>query len=166
MKQPLKTGFFRRAKSGTSEERGAWFGPAVLLTLLSIGAGVGFGVHLVHAVQASDEKAPPKTIVADSSDPLKSRLKKLKPIVTNIGEPDDVWARLEASIVFEDEMPNSEELSAQISQDLLGYMKTMKLTQIEGASHFAHLREDLKDRVQIRSGGEVRDLIIESFVVQ
>lgn len=162
---PPTGGLFRRKRDGAPPtERGPWLGPTVLLTLLSIGAGVGLGNHLVRAMQTMDKPNQPHGQPA--ADPDHSRLRHLKPIITNIGEPGDVWARLEAAIVFQEEMPNSDALVARISEDLLSYMKTLKLIQFQGASQFQHLREDLKDRVAIRSGGEVRDFIIESLVIQ
>ena len=42
----------------------------------------------------------------------------------------------------------------------------MTLTQIEGASGFQHLREDLNERARIRSGGKVRDLVIQALIVE
>ena len=57
-------------------------------------------------------------------------------------------------------------LAAQIAEDIVAYLRTVSLAQIEGASGFQHLREDLNDRVRVRSGGKVRDLVIQSLVVE
>lgn len=147
-------------------ERGMLLKPAVFLTVLAVAAGLGLGVHLVRYAQVADAaRLQDKTVVSEH-DPQRSRLYRLKPIVTNLTEPADVWLRLDAAIVFEDEMPNSEVISAEVSEDLLAFLKTLKVGQLEGATQLQHLREDLKDRVAIRSGGDVRDLIIESLVVQ
>jgi flagellar FliL protein len=40
------------------------------------------------------------------------------------------------------------------------------LRQLEGASGYQHLREDLNDRVRMRSSGNVRDLIIQTLVIE
>jgi flagellar FliL protein len=158
-------GLFRRKRGGApSAERAPWLAPTVLLTLVSIGAGIGLGNHLVRTLQAADKAKPAHTQPASETE--RSRLKYLKPIVTNIAEPSTTWARLEAAIVFQEDMPNADALVARIGEDLLGYMRTLKLAQFEGAGQFQHLREDLKDRVAIRTGGEVRDFIIESLVIQ
>ena len=162
---PRGGGLFRRKRDdAAAAERGQWVAPTVLLTLVSIGAGVGLGSHLVYTLQAPDKPKPAHTQPASETE--RSRLKYLKPIITNIAEPGDIWARLEAAVVFDEEMPNADVLVARIGEDLLGYLKTLKLAQLEGAGQFQHLREDLKDRVAIRSGGEVRDFIIESLVIQ
>lgn len=147
-------------------ERGALLKPAFFLTVLAVAAGLGLGIHLVRYAQIADATKHQEKAVSDEGDPRTSRLYRLKPIVTNLTEPADVWLRLDAAIVFEDEMPNSEVVAAKISEDLLAFLKTLKVGQLEGATQLQHLREDLKDRVAIRSGGDVKDLIIESLVVQ
>lgn len=147
-------------------ERAGVLKPALFLTILAVAAGLGLGIHLVRYAQIADATKMQNRVAAGEHDPRTSRLYRLKPIVTNLTEPADVWLRLDAAIVFEDEMPNSEVISAEISEDLLAFLKTLKVGQLEGATQLQHLREDLKDRVAIRSGGDVRDLIIESLVVQ
>ncbi|MCM5556400.1 flagellar basal body-associated FliL family protein [Pleomorphomonas sp. JP5] len=150
----------------TPPERGGVLKPAFFLTVLAIAAGLGLGVHLVRYAQIADAGQQQEASAGGERDPLTSRLYRLKPIVTNLTEPADVWLRLDAAIVFEDEMPNSDIVSAEISEDLLAFLKTLRVEQLEGATQLQHLREDLRDRVAIRSGGDVRDLIIESLVVQ
>lgn len=152
------------APQPASHDRG-YLKPAAILTFLAVTAGLGLGVHLVRYVQVADSDRKGAELV-ESATPENSRLYALKPIVTNIAEPPGVWLRLEASIVFADDMPNSTVVIAEVSQDLLSFLKTLKIGQIEGASQLQHLREDLKDRVAIRTGGDVSDLIIESLVVQ
>ena len=45
-------------------------------------------------------------------------------------------------------------------------MRTLTLAQIAGASGLQHLREDLNERAAIRSDGRVRELILQTLVVQ
>ncbi len=40
------------------------------------------------------------------------------------------------------------------------------MAQVEGASGLQHLREDLNERAVLRSKGAIRELIVESLVVQ
>jgi flagellar FliL protein len=42
----------------------------------------------------------------------------------------------------------------------------VQLGQIEGASGFQNLREDLNDLVRIRSAGKVRELVIQTLIVE
>lgn len=147
-------------------ERGTVLKPALFLTILAVAAGLGLGIHLVRYAQVADAGKQQNATATGEADSRTSRLYRLKPIVTNLSDPANVWLRLDAAIVFEDEMPNSEVIAAKISEDLLAFLKTLKVGQLEGATQLQHLREDLKDRVAIRSGGDVKDLIIESLVVQ
>ena len=57
-------------------------------------------------------------------------------------------------------------LVAQIAEDIIAFLRTVTLVQIQGASGFQHLREDLNDRVRVRSGGKVRDLVIQSMIIE
>ncbi len=57
-------------------------------------------------------------------------------------------------------------LAATITEDIVAYLRTVSLAQIEGASGFQHLREDLNDRARVRSGGKVRELIIHTLIVE
>ena len=57
-------------------------------------------------------------------------------------------------------------LVAQIAEDIIAFLRTVTLVQIQGASGFQHLREDLNDRVRVRSGGKIRDLVIQSMIIE
>jgi flagellar FliL protein len=48
----------------------------------------------------------------------------------------------------------------------LGFLQTLSVLQLGGPSGLQHLREDLNDRAIVRSDGRVRELVIESIVVQ
>ena len=74
--------------------------------------------------------------------------------------------RLEASIVLDGESPDAKGLAAAITEDAIGYLRTLSLPLMEGSSGLLHLREDLNDRARIRSGGKVRDLIIHTLIVE
>ncbi len=166
---PLNFGLgrLRRRKRRNAGETPSLILPAMLLTVLAVGCGAGLGLHLAGITVASDQA--PKLSPKDAASLLNydnPRVKKLPPIVTNLAEPAETWARIEATIVFADVLPDTNMYTVQISEDILAFLRTVKLSQIEGPSNFQHLREDLKDRVAIRSGGEVSELIIESLVVQ
>ena len=75
--------------------------------------------------------------------------------------------RLQTAIVYD--RANAQEMdvtAARIDDDLLAFVKTLSLAQIQGASGFQHLREDLNERAIIRSDGHVREVMIETLVVQ
>jgi flagellar FliL protein len=147
-----------------------WLMTLVVLTLLAVGTGGAFGLFLVSTVEkAVDEKKKGEqektspTLVYTGDMVLKA----VAPVVTNLAGAGDVWVRLESSIVFKNgSLPNPDVIAAEIRQDILAYMRTLSLPQIEGASGLQHLREDLNERVALRSKGLVQEIIIETLIVQ
>jgi flagellar FliL protein len=94
-------------------------------------------------------------------------LKPLAPIVTNLASPERTWVRLEASLVMEgDQSPEAKMLATQITEDIVAFLRTVPLTQVQGPSGFQHLREDLKDRVRVRSSGKAHDLVIQALIIE
>jgi len=89
----------------------------------------------------------------------------LATLTTNLAAPTDVWIRVEASIVL-DQPPADLTLPDTIHQDLLGYMRTLKLHEIEGPSGFRHLRSDLDERAAVRSGGLVKQVLIRTLLFE
>lgn len=137
-------------------------------TLVAVAMGGLLGMQLVATVEttlkkkAEQEEGPAPPLYSEATN-----LRKLSPIVTNLGSPEGVWVRLEASIVFDEETIASPDVVAgEIAEDILAYLRTVSLPQIQGASGLLHLREDLNDRVAIRTQNRVRELIIETLVVQ
>jgi len=91
----------------------------------------------------------------------------LAPVVTNLAAPSDIWVRIEGSLVFEGKtLPHGEALAGQIAGDILSFMRTQTLKQIQGVAGLQHLRQDLNERVATRSQGQVREFIIRTLVVQ
>ncbi len=88
----------------------------------------------------------------------------LQPLTTNLTYPADKWIRLEVSLIFRDK-PDVATAEA-IHQDLMAYLRTLSLQEIEGARGFEHLRNDLQERARLRSKGRVTTLLIRTFVVE
>ena len=104
--------------------------------------------------------------VASAFNP-NDRLRKISPVTTNLAAPPNAWIRMEASIVT-DKLAEEEAfaLTAKVGEDIVSYLRTLTPTQIEGARGLQYLREDLNERAVTRSSGKVRELIIETLVVQ
>ena len=104
---------------------------------------------------ASETPAQPSTIVD------------LPPIVTNLGAPQDTWVRLEGSIIFDPKtLPHPEAVAGQIGDDVLAYLRTVSLHQLEGPIGLENIRQDLNERAATRSGGKVHAFVIRTLVVQ
>lgn len=88
----------------------------------------------------------------------------LAPITTNLAAPADAWIRMELALDFAD-VPEPG-MADTIAGDLLAFLRTVKLHQLQGASAFAHLKADLDERAQIRSGGKVRQVFVRALILE
>jgi flagellar FliL protein len=156
----------KAGKSGGS----LWLVSVLVLTLFGAGGGWFIGTQIVAMIRGADspkpKDEPASPASAYSGDTV---VKELPPIVTNLAIPEGSWIRLQASIVYDKKLlsdPDVNVLSAHIVDDILGFVKTLSAPQIQGASGLQHLREDLNERVALRSEGHVRELIIETLVIQ
>lgn len=139
-----------------------------ILTCFAVGAGGLFGMQVLGG---SDPRGGrPEPAASQGQKPRHSESASLKPlpaIVTNLASPKGTWIRIEASVLYgSDASAGSNALAASIAEDIVAYLRTVPLAQVEGASGFLHLREDLNDRARIRSGGKVRELVIQSLVLE
>jgi flagellar protein FliL len=135
-----------------------------MVVLLSSGVGAAFEAYRPTAASGADKAAGPSGVVAP---PPASTLYDLPAIVTNLGTPHDTWIRLEGSIVFDPKaLPHPEVMAGLISDDILAYLRTVSLRQIEGPIGLEDIRQDLNERAATRSGGTVRELVIRTLVVQ
>lgn len=96
--------------------------------------------------------------------PANPLLVQLAPITTNLAAPNETWIRLEASLVLD--QPAEPPLIEAVHQDLLAFVRTLKMHQIEGASGFQHLKADLEERAAIRSDGHVKNVLIRTLLFE
>lgn len=150
----------------------------VLLVLTGVAAGVGlFSGSQLDPRPASDHAAAPaaggghgagKGKAEMPEDPAEAeKLRGLFPlpaITTNLAAPTDTWIRIELSAIFDGEIDPA--IADAIHQDLLSYLRTVKLHQVEGASGFLHLKSDIDERAVIRSEGKVKGLLIKTIVFE
>lgn len=146
--------------------------PILVLTLLGGGGGTGLGMLVASNVEQTvteREKAKPPE---PDAPPLRyaageTTVQPLEPIVTNLAAPSSTFVRVEAAMVFKTgTLSNPTVAAAEIRDDILSYLRTLSLSQIEGPSGLLHLRADLDERAKIRTEGHVDELIIQTLVVQ
>ncbi len=159
----------------------ATIGVIAVLTLIAGGGGWVVGGILAPksmALQGAEAKAPAATAAPaadahaapagkDGGEGAKSAQPGtllLEPITTNLSYPSDNWIRIEVMLEF-GQAPD-EALAAQIHQDIMAYLRTVSLQQIEGPRGFQYLRDDLRERVLLRSEGRVKDIIFRTFVIE
>lgn len=88
----------------------------------------------------------------------------LDPITSNLAYPSENRVRLEVALMFKG--PPDVALAEEIHQDILAYMRTVTLQQVQGARGFQYLREDLQERVDLRSEGRVTNVMFRTFVIE
>lgn len=88
----------------------------------------------------------------------------LEPITTNLAYPSDNWIRLEVALLFKG--PPDVAIAEDIHQDILAYLRTVSLQQVEGPRGFQYLRDDIQERVDLRSEGRVTKVMFRTFVIE
>jgi flagellar FliL protein len=149
----------------------------LVMTGAAIGGGWFAGNYLngenksEAAAASADHGAPAKAGDAHGAadahgdeKPVNELLVDLSPMTTNLAAPSQVWIRLEASLVLDVAQPP--EMIETIHQDLLAYLRTVKMHQIEGASGYQHLKADLEERARIRSDGHVRQVLVRTLLLE
>lgn len=141
-----------------------------VLTMLSAAIGGGFGLVMVSGIEKRvEEKYKAASEKTETASPYTGNMaiKKLAPVVTNLAGSESDWVRVEASIVYKrGDDQNADVMAGETRQDILAYIRTMSLAQIQGPSGLLHLREDLNERVRLRSNGVIQELVLETLVVQ
>lgn len=142
----------------------------ILVTLLAATTGVVLGHKIYTAAKGTvDQQPPPESpqSTARSTISRDGNLLNLPPIVTNLSGPQRAWVRLEASVILSGATAAGDELLAsEIAEDIMSVLRTVSIADIETATGFGHLREDLKDRVRTRTDGRAQDLVIHTFIIE
>jgi flagellar protein FliL len=142
--------------------RGGLIG-AVIGTLAAIAGGFAFGFSGVKggSTVADTAASPAKPPMAKPAE-----VRPLATIVTNLRDPSTLYVRLEAVVVLEPNTPDSAALAAKIGDDLVSYLRTVSLSELDGPTGFQYVREDLRKRSVQLGAGKVRELLLQSFVIQ
>lgn len=159
------------ASSLFSEERIGLLAAVGIMTLVAGALGAGLGMWTAGNIEkaiAERQAAQPledhKVSIKYSGDMV---IHPVKPVIANLASPADTWVRLETAIIFQNgAIDNPEVTAAEVGQDILAYIRTAKLAQLEGPSALQHLREDLNERVRLRTDSHVSELLIQTLVVQ
>ncbi|MFE1600202.1 flagellar basal body-associated FliL family protein [Methylobacterium sp. ID0610] len=155
---------------GEPKKGKGWIAILALLTLVAGGTGGALGYYFLSTVEKAvdakkQEEHDKATKVLAYTGDLSTR--SVGPLVSNLADSGDTWIRFEGSIIYKTGAIQTPDIAvAEIRQDILAYLRTVSLAQVEGASGLQHLREDLNERVQLRTKGAVRELVVETLIVQ
>lgn len=91
----------------------------------------------------------------------------LRPVVSNLADGERTWIRLEASVaLIEIGEQDKDVVLAQITEDILAFVRSLTLEQLEGSAGFEHLHEDLSDLIKTRTKSDANRLIITGLIVE
>jgi len=156
-----------------SSGRVSWipgFTTFIVVTLLAVTTGIVAGNKIYSAAKgAAEQQTSPEPPQAPAHPTITrdGNLLNLPPIVTNLSGPQRTWVRMEASVILSGGASDGDEiLASEIAEDLMSVLRTVSIADIETATGFAHLREDLKDRVRTRTDGRAQDLVVHTFLIE
>lgn len=114
------------------------------------------------------EEKPAEPAEPEDEIPLKDlRVIPFPPILTTLAEPKGKWIRLEGALLA---MPSTEKapelLAEETGEQILAYLRTLRLSEIETPSGFLGLRDDLNETVKVMSEGQVRGILIHGLIVE
>lgn len=166
----------------------------VLLLLTLTGAGIGLAAGGMTAMQATGaapgapeasgkaekpdgEESTPASDGKEQDEAEEPELPELErpevkaypfpPVLTSVAIPKGAWIRIEGTMLVDvnaEEKP--EVLVEQAATSLLGYLRSVDLRQIEGASGLLYFQQDINEMVSALSGGQVREVLIHTLVVE
>lgn len=146
-----------------------------VLTLLGAGGGWAVGSMLAPSVKSAEAEKPadPKAAGGEKKEgetglphisTEANNVVQLEPITSNLAYPSENWVRLEVALLFNG--PPDVKIAEDIHQDIMAYVRTVSLQQIEGPRGFQYLRDDIQERVDLRSQGRVSKVMFRTFVVE
>lgn len=145
-----------------------------VLTLVGAGAGWFLGGFLAPEIAALKVEAKEAKAQATSEGEKEPEIEtiplepngivQLDPITTNLAYPSTNWVRLEVALMFKG--PINVDLAQEIHQDILSYARTVSLQQLEGPRGFQYLRDDIEERVDQRSKGQISKVLFRTFVIE
>lgn len=136
----------------------------ILSTVIACASGFVFSTYVI-GTSTKKTSSLPQTTAQNPTEPG-VQLKLIGPVLTNLKEPPNVYIRLEAAVLLEQGDSNSPAMISQISDDFLGYLRSVSLNNLEGAGGYHVLKEELTERARLRTKGAARDLFIQTLIVE
>lgn len=120
------------------------------------------------AKEGDGETSPDEeTESAETIDPHSLRVVMFPPVLTTLTEPKGKWIRLEGSILITSDAEEPPEVLAERSgEQILTYLRSLRLDQLEGPASILGLREDLTEMLRVLSNGQVKGILINGLVVE
>ncbi len=147
----------------------------VVVTLVAAGGGVGLSMlsppsqGSKHAAKSNSHAPEKEKNGSKHSDETKKSfvLVPMQPIITNIGKKKKTLIRIESVLVVKaDHSDSADYMVEQVTEDILTFLKSISLSDLEGSFGFVNFMEDLNVRVAARTKDQVSEILIQSLVVE
>jgi flagellar FliL protein len=147
-----------------------------ILTVLGAGAGWAVGTIVAPSIKGAKDVQQAKEVKAEDAKKKAeegglpkisaeaNNIVQLDPITSNLAYPSENWIRLEVALIFNG--PPDVKMAEDVHQDILAYIRTVSLQQIEGPRGFQYLKDDIQERVDLRSQGRVSKVMFRTFVIE
>jgi flagellar basal body-associated protein FliL len=100
-------------------------------------------------------------------DPHDVAFAALPPVVTNIKEPGNIWLRFEGGITFAKSGERTMEvLTAEVAQQVLLYLRTLKLSDISSPDGLQYIQDDLNFITRASSNGQVQNVLVTGLILE
>lgn len=169
MAKSLAAPMQRGSVKNDEKSSGFWLN-FMFLTLLSAASGAFVAVQTAEITRASlsgKKSDTSRLSVVTPNYAEAPRLWPMRPLVTNLAAPTDAWVRVQASLIFSQDVDSDTPVMvSRIEEDILAYLRSLTMAHLEGAIGLQHLREDLNERARLRSNSQVREVILEALVIQ
>lgn len=87
-------------------------------------------------------------------------------VITNLAGDRRAWVRAEFSVLLPASTPDVDALMAVIGQDVVGFLRGVTPAQIDGPQGMTLLREEIEDRVRVRTQGRSQGVLFKTFVIE
>ena len=142
-------------------------GVAASVIAIALGGAHAVVMKRMQEAPATSEHVPADPHAATAAAPPASAVRELKPLITNLAGPANAWVRIELALVYGAAPPKEEDkLVSEFGNDTIAYLRTLQASQLEGRDGLDRLRVDLIERANIRFGGKIQNVLIETLVVQ
>jgi flagellar basal body-associated protein FliL len=140
---------------------------AGLLTSLLVLSTLALIISASLSYMRSLDPQPKPTLIEEKAKATEWIVRQLPTIVTNIADPQSVWIRLDLHVrVKSKAILTFEDMRALIADDVLSYLRSVNIEELEGDLGLLALRSEILDRFHFRMGNDVSNVMISTFVVQ
>jgi hypothetical protein len=117
---------------------------------------------------SEEESTQPEAETVEEEVPLKDlKVIPFPPVLTTLAEPEGRWIRLEGALLALSNTDIAPEMLAEQTGDqILSYLRTVRLSDIDTPSGFLGLRDDLNETVRVLSEGQIRGVLIHGLIVE